>query len=145
MSLDFDTNGDGRERVRIFVTGSCEGLPKLCEALENHREIELVGVAEQVRDGAGALTGGHLGAVLHATRGGSLPTNELAAIREHTRAPILLLASVESSTLLEEALEDGVADLVPLPQLTENIVFAIRKTCHQGRKALAGDGRRGRV
>ncbi|MGH3131792.1 MAG: AAA family ATPase [Gaiellaceae bacterium] len=145
MSLDFDTNGDGRERVRIFVTGSCEGLPKLCEALENHREIELVGVAEQVRDGAGALTGGHLGAVLHATRGGSLPTNELAAIREHTRAPILLLASVESSTLLEEALESDVADVLLLPQLTENVVFAVRKAAHSGRRSQAASGRRGRI
>ena len=66
-------------------------------------------------------------------------------MREYTRAPVILLASGDCSGLLEEALEDGVADLVPLPQLTENIVFAIRKAYHQGRRAHAGDGRRGRV
>ena len=37
------------------------------------------------------------------------------------------LASGESSALLEEALDADVADVLLLPQLTENVVFAIRK------------------
>jgi pilus assembly protein CpaE len=143
--MSFDPDSDGRERVRIYITGSCEGLPKLREALEHHREIDLVGASEQVRDGAGALTGGHLGVVLHATRGHELPANDLAAIREHTRAPIILLASVESSTLLEEALEADVADVLLLPQLTENVVFTIRKAAHSGRRTQAAGGRKGRI
>ena len=53
--------------------------------------------------------------------------NELAAIREHTRAPLILLASGGSPALLEEALERDVADVLLLPQLTDNVVFAIRK------------------
>jgi pilus assembly protein CpaE len=143
MSFDFD-NDDGRERVRVFFTGSCEGFAKLQEALEAHEEVEVVGAAEQVRDGAGALAGGHLGAVLHGTRGESLPANELAAIREYTRAPVILVASVESSTLLEDALEADVADVLLLPQLTENVVFALKKASHSGRRVQNG-GRRGRV
>ena len=145
MSYETDTTQDARDRVRIFVTGSCEGLDQLRDALAQHRELELVGSAEHVQDAAGALTGGHLGAVLHAAAGGSLPADDLAAIREYTRAPILLLASVESSTLLEDALEADVADVLLLPQLTENVVFAIRKATHSGRRAQGAVGRRGKI
>jgi pilus assembly protein CpaE len=145
MSHEVDNNTDGRERVRLYVTGSCDGLPKLVEALENHPEIELVGAAEHVRDGAGALAGGHLAVVLHATHGSALPADDLASIREYTRAPIILLASVESSVLLEEALDADVADVLLLPQLTENVVFSVRKASHSGRRRDALVGRKGRV
>jgi len=140
-----DTPVGTREKVRVFVTGACEGLADLLDALEHHMEIEFVGATDQVRDASATLTGGHLGAVLHATRGSTLPTNELAAIREHTQAPIILLASGEASTLLEEALDADIADVLLLPQLTENIVFAVRKAGHSGRKAQGGGGRAGRI
>src|SRR3954462_2418779 len=123
-----------RERVRIYATGSCEGFEKLRDSLTNHPEIEMVGASVGVADGAGALAGGHLDAVLHATRGASLPADELAAIREHSRAPILMLASGGSSGLLEQALDADVADVLLLPQLVENIVFAIRKATHTTRR-----------
>ena len=29
-----------REKVRVFVTGSCDGLAELREALERHGEVE---------------------------------------------------------------------------------------------------------
>jgi pilus assembly protein CpaE len=135
-----------REKVRIFVTGLCDGLPELREALERHTEIELVGWSEGVRESASTLTGGHLQVVLHGTRASSLPSDELAAIREHTRAPLILLASGESSALLEEALEAEVSDVLLLPQMTENVVFAIRKASHSGRRAQGGSpARRGRI
>src|SRR5207237_1437278 len=89
-----------RERVRVYATGSCEGFDKLRESLTSHPEIEMVGTSTSVADGAAALAGGHLDAILHATRGASLPGDELAAIREHSRAPILMLASGGSSGLL---------------------------------------------
>lgn len=133
------------ERIRIFVTGSCEGLDALRGALEQHEEVELVGTAEHPRDAAGALTGGHLEVVLHATRGDTLPADDLAAVREYTRAPILLLASLESSRLLDEALDADVADVLLLPQLPENVVFSIRKASHAGRRVQAVTGRRGRI
>jgi len=141
----FEDNGEEeRDRVRVFVTGSCEGLDGLRAALEAHDEVELVGWSEQVRDGAGALAGGHLNVVLHGTRGESLPTLELAAIREYTRAPVILVASLESSALLEEALDADVSDVLLLPQLPENVVFALKKVSHSGRRAAA-TGKRGRV
>jgi pilus assembly protein CpaE len=135
------------QRVRVYATGSCEGFDKLRESLANHPEIEMVGTSTNVADGAAALAGGHLDAVLHATRGASLPADELAAIREHTRAPVLILASSSSAGLLEQALDADVADVLLLPQLVENIVFAIRKATHTTKRHhdTGASGRHGRI
>src|SRR5437773_3094952 len=134
------------QRVRVYATGSCEGFDKLRESLTSHPVIEMVGTSTSVADGAAALAGGHLDAVLHATRGGTLPADELSAIREHTRAPVLMLASGGSSGLLEQALDADVADVLLLPQLVENIVFAIRKATHTTRRHHdGGSGRHGKI
>jgi pilus assembly protein CpaE len=135
------------QRVRVYATGSCEGFDKLRESLANHPEIEMVGASTNVADGAAALAGGHLDAILHATRGASLPADELAAIREHTRAPVLILASSSSAGLLEQALDADVADVLLLPQLVENIVFAIRKATHTTKRHhdTGSSGRQGRI
>jgi pilus assembly protein CpaE len=135
----------GRERARIYVTGDCDGLPDVREALANHPEVELIGSADQVAEAAPMLTGGHLQVVLHATRSTALPVNEIAALREHTRAPIVLLASNGSPALLEDALEHDVADVLLLPQLTDNIVFAIRKAGHAGKRLTGASKRHGRL
>src|SRR5215204_3974499 len=143
--MSVETQGAVREKVRVLMTGSCEGLAELKDALERHLEVELVAWSEHAADAASVLAGGHLGVVLHGTRSSALPQSELAQIREHTRAPVILLASGESSALLEDALEADVADVLLLPQMTENIVFAIRKASHSGRKAQGRPGRRGRI
>src|SRR6266487_3109501 len=135
-----------RERVRVYCTGSCEGFEKLRESLASHPELELVGASVAVAEGAAALAGGHLDAVLHATRGASLPADELAAIREQTRAPVLIVASGGSPVMLEQALEADVADVLLLPQLVENVVFAIRKATHTTRRHHdTGSGRHGKI
>jgi pilus assembly protein CpaE len=135
-----------RERVRVYATGACDGFEKLRDSLAGHPEIELVGASTHVPEGAAALAGGHLDAVLHATRSASLPADELAAIREHTRAPVLIVASSGSPRMLEEALDADVADVLLLPQLVENVVFAIRKATHTTRHVHAvGGGRHGKV
>ena len=95
--MTLETPVTTREKVRVFVTGSCDGLAELREALGRHSEIELVGWGEGVREAAATLTGGHLQVVLHGTRSSGLPEDELAAIREHTQAPVILLASGEAS------------------------------------------------
>ena len=143
--MSVETQAHVREKVRVLMTGSCEGLAELKDALERHLEVELVAWSEHAADAASVLAGGHLGVVLHGTRSSALPQSELAQIREHTRAPVILLASGESSALLEDALEADVADVLLLPQMTENIVFAIRKASHSGRKAQGRPGRRGRI
>jgi pilus assembly protein CpaE len=136
-----------RERVRIYATGSCEGFEKLRDSLANHPEIEMVGSSVSAVDGAGALAGGHLEAVLHATRDSTFPADELASIREHTRAPVLLVASNGGSGLLEQALDSDVSDVLLLPQLVENVVFAIRKATHTTRRSHepGGAGRHGKI
>src|SRR5919204_2090263 len=141
----YETELTTRDRVRVFVTGSCDGLPDLREALGKHAEVDLVGWSDTVMEGASTLTGGHLQVVLHATRSSALPADEIASIREHTRAPVIVLASGGSPALLEEALEADVADVLLLPQLTENVVFAVKKASHSGRRSAGGSSRQGRV
>jgi pilus assembly protein CpaE len=133
--------------IRIYVTGSCDGLETLRNALSEHPDLELVGWSEHVAEAAPALTGGHLQCILHATRSSTLPEHELAQIREHTQSPVVILASGEASALLEQALDSDVADVLLLPQLADNVVFAIRKAAHVGRRLQSegGHGRRGQI
>ena len=138
----------GNESTRIYVTGSATGLDRLREGLATHPDLDFVGWSENVADASAALAGGHLQVVIHATRTATFPADEVAAIREHTRSPIVILASGESSALLEEALDaEGIADVLLLPQLTENVVFALRKAGHAGRRLVAEGGhtRQGRI
>jgi pilus assembly protein CpaE len=133
--MNYENDGS-REPIRIFVCGSCEGSASLVESLAQEPELELVGVAPTAQEAASVLAGGHLNVVLHATDAQTLPADELAVVREHTRAPIVILASGESSQLLEQALDADVADVLLLPQLTDNVIFAIRKAAHAGRRMM---------
>jgi pilus assembly protein CpaE len=140
-------NGYNRDPVRIYITGNCDGLEPLRDALNQHDDVEVVGFSEHVADAFAPLAGGHLQVVLHGTRDAHLPVHDIASMREHTQAPLILLASGESSQLLNEALDTDVADVLLLPQLADNVVFAIRKAAHAGRRleSEGGHGRRGRI
>jgi pilus assembly protein CpaE len=138
-------NGTAGAPLRVYITGSCEGLAEIVDALSIHGSIELVGITEDVPEAASALTGGHLDAVVHATRGSEFPKDAYSAIREYTRAPVILLCSGECSGILAEALDAEVADVIPLPQLTENIVFAIRKACQVEKRSSSTTSHMGRV
>jgi pilus assembly protein CpaE len=124
------------DAIRIYLTGDCEGFPELREALAQHSELEVVGFSDHVAQATGALAGGHLGCVLHGTRAGSFPAGEVAAIREQTRAPIVVVASAGGGALLEDALESDV-DVLLLPQLVDNVAFTIRKASLTRRPAPA--------
>src|SRR4051794_41979170 len=71
---------------RIYVTGDCDGLPDLRDALAAHPEVELVGSATQVAEAAATLTGGHPELVPRATPAATPPGDERAAVRGRTRA-----------------------------------------------------------
>ena len=71
--MSLETPVTTREKVRVFVTGSCDGLAELREALGRHSEVEMVGWSEGARESAATLTGGHLNVVLHGTRSSGLP------------------------------------------------------------------------
>jgi len=134
-----------RDSVRIFFTGECDGYDALRSSLAESDEMDVVGAAPQVAAAAGPLAGGHLDCVVHATRSSVFPADDVSAIREHTRAPIILVASGgEAASMLEHALEMDVADVLLLPQLTHNVVFAIRKASH-ARRQLQTASHRGRV
>jgi pilus assembly protein CpaE len=136
---------NGKRSLRVYITGSCEGLPEITEALGIHEGIELVGVTEDIGEAAPSLAGGHLDAVLHATRQSEFPADEFASIREYTRVPVVLICSGDCSEMLADALDAQIADVIPLPQLTENIVFSVRKACEAERRTLGASGHAGRV
>ena len=120
-------------RTRLYFTGDCDGLPGLREALAQHPELEVVGHSDHVAQATGVLAGGHLDCILHGTRADMFPATEVAAIREQTRAPIVLVASGTPAELLEDALEADVSDVLLLPQLVENVVFTVKKASHAKR------------
>jgi pilus assembly protein CpaE len=131
--------------IRIYFTGECDGLDALRTSLGDSEEIDVVGASETVAAAAAPLAGGHLDCVIHATRSKAFPADDVAAIREHTRAPIILVASGgEAAAMLEQAIEHDVADVLLLPQLTHTVVFAIRKAAH-ARRQLQTAVHRGRV
>jgi Flp pilus assembly CpaE family ATPase len=131
--------------VRVFFTGDCDGFDALRASLNETDDVDVVGTNANVAAAASTLAGGHLDCILHATRSSTFPAAEVAAIREHTRAPIILVASGgEAANMLEHALEMDVADVLLLPQLMHNVVFAIRKASH-ARRQLQTAVHRGRV
>ena len=139
----FEEEGTDRDRVRVFVTGSCEGPrrpPRSPGGAPRGRVRRLVGAGprrRRARSRAATSTSSSTG------RAASRRPLELAAIREYTRAPVILVASIESAALLEEALEADVADVLLLPQLPENVVFALKKVSHPAgarRRRPAGRG-----
>src|SRR5215213_3380429 len=133
------------DKVRIFFTGECDGFEALRASLADSAEIDAVGASTHVGSAAATLAGGHLDCVVHATRSKTFPADDVATLREHTRAPIILVASGgEAATMLEQALELDIADVLLLPQLTHNVVFAIRKASH-ARRQLQTTAHRGRV
>jgi pilus assembly protein CpaE len=121
-------------RTRIYFTGDCDGFADLRDGLSNHPELEVVGWSDHVAQAAGVLAGGHLNCILHGTRSETFPGTEVAAIREQTRSPIIVVASSTANELLEDALTADIADVLVLPQLMDNVVFAIRKAAHAKRQ-----------
>jgi len=133
------------EPIRICICGECEGLDPLANQLAQHEEIAVVSTAPTVAEAVSVLAGGHLDCVVLATRGPEFPAAEVAAIREHNRAPLILLAVGAASSMIEEAVKADVSDLLLLPQLTDNVVFAIRKASHVKKQTQAAAGGSGHV
>jgi pilus assembly protein CpaE len=134
------------DAVRIYFTGDCDGFETLRGSLAEHPEMEVVGESENVAQASTVLAGGHLDCVVHATRDGSFPAAEIAALREHSRVPVVLVASGgQAAAMLEQALDNDVSDVLLLPQLTHNVVFSIRKAAHVRRQVQTASGQSGRV
>jgi pilus assembly protein CpaE len=116
--------------IKTFITGACAGLAEVRQALQAHPEIEIVGTAVEPGKADQKLASSGAQVILHGTaRGDRLPSAEIDAIRHATAAPIILVTSGGAGALLHEALTSGISDVVMLPQLTDALVFTIKKTC----------------
>ena len=125
--------------IRIFISGACAGLAEARDALASHRDIELVGTASEPSKAGSKLASTGAQVILHALqRPDAVPTEEIAKIREHTSAPIILLVTRSTSSLLDEAVELGLNDVMLLPQLTDNLVFTVKKAHTIG--SMTGSG-----
>lgn len=113
--------------IRAYLVGAPEELDEVRAVLSHHDEIELLGSGANVSAAAEELGAWDVDIVLWGTNGPTLATHELTAIREHTAAPIILLAPASEPSLLEQALGTDVVDALLLPQPAEGVIFAIRK------------------
>ncbi len=114
--------------IKVFITGAANGLAEVREGLADHPEVELVGTAADPGKAGAKLAERGAQVILHGTTASDhVPTGEIEAIRGITAAPIVLVTSASTNSILSEALTSGVFDVVLLPQLTDGIVFTIKK------------------
>ncbi|HEY0388925.1 MAG TPA: AAA family ATPase [Gaiellales bacterium] len=114
--------------IKVFITGAANGLAEVREGLADHPEVELVGTAADPAKAGTKLAESGAQVILHGTTATDhVPTAEIEAIRGVTAAPIVLVTSATANALLSEALSAGIFDVVLLPQLTDGIVFTIKK------------------
>ena len=71
------------------------------------------------------------------------PRAQLAAVREHTSAPVVFAAERPTTELVRWALDAGIADVLSLPITRESAIFAIEKAAHAARRSdeASGNGR----
>ncbi len=114
--------------IKVFITGAANGLAEVREGLAEHPEVELVGTAADPGKAGTKLAESGAQVILHgSTASDHVPSAEIEAIRAITAAPIVLVTSASTNSILSEALTSGVFDVVLLPQLTDGIVFTIKK------------------
>jgi len=114
--------------IKVFITGAANGLAEVREGLADHPEVELVGTAADPGKAGTKLAESGAQVILHGTTATDhVPTSEIESIRGVTAAPIVLVTSASANAILSEALAAGIFDVVLLPQLTDGIVFTIKK------------------
>ena len=122
-------------RLHVALAGNGEAASALREGMTTLDAFELVELAG--RDHAEPLD---VAVLVH--EGESEPREELAQLREHSGAPVVLATTAPSSGLVRWALDAGIADVLPLPAGRESVLFVIEKAAQAARQAeLGGDGR----
>ena len=118
--------------IKVFITGACAGLAEVRQALQNHPDVEIVGTAVEPSKADQKIATSGAQVILHGSaRADRLPAGDIDAIRNATAAPIILVTSGGAGSLLAEALQSGIHDVIMLPQLTDALVFTIKKTYQQ--------------
>ena len=62
------------------------------------------------------------------------PREELAQLREHTSAPVVLATTVPSNGLVRWALDAGISDVLSLPAAPESMLFVVEKAAQTARQ-----------
>ena len=114
-------------RVGVFLVGAGESAAETRAQLAGIDEVELLGTAPTVPEALERLAAWDVDAVLYATDGPSLAVADVARIREHTAAPVIVVAPAAAAGVLAEALVADAADALLLPQPPEALLFAVRK------------------
>jgi pilus assembly protein CpaE len=116
------------EPIRIFISGSCAGLAEVRQALSSHSAIKVVGTAVDAPSAGDRLREEQVDVLLHgSSRGDRLPTQDIHTLQAASPAPIVIVTSGCTPEFLQEALAHGVQDVAILPQLTESLVFTLRR------------------
>ena len=116
------------EPIRIFISGSCAGLAEVRQALSSHSAIKVVGTAVDAPSAGDRLREEQVDVLLHgSSRGDRLPTQDIHTLQSASPAPIVIVTSGCTPEFLQEALAHGVQDVAILPQLTESLVFTLRR------------------
>ena len=116
------------DAIRIFISGSCAGLAEVRQALSSHDAIKVVGTAVDAPSAGDRLREESVDVLLHgSSRGDRLPTQDIHTLQSASAAPIVIVTSGCTPEFLQEALAHGVQDVAILPQLTESLVFTLRR------------------
>src|SRR5947208_5979440 len=114
------------QTIRVVVTGDCRGLDELLTGLRQHGDLAVLRDESPVSELAPRLAASSVDVVLHATQGSALPADVLAAMREHSSSPVVLLVWHADTALLEDALRADLDGVLVLPQPVEAVVYALR-------------------
>jgi pilus assembly protein CpaE len=112
--------------ARVFLTGFRPSISTLRDELAEQPGVLVSGAAGTMSESTRRLRLDEPDVVLHTVFGRAMLAEEIDSIRSVTQAPIVLLAEDEDPTLLDDALETDVADVVVLPQTAERVAFTIR-------------------
>jgi len=122
-------------RLRVALAGDGEA------ALALRAELTALD-AFDLEELAGRVQSEPLDVALLVHEGESEPREELAQLREHTGAPVVLATTAPSSGLVRWALDAGIADVLSLPGGQESVLFVVEKAAQTARQAESGgDGR----
>src|SRR5829696_554055 len=131
--------------VRIFLTGFRPSISALRDDLNEQPGVFVTGAAGTMSESSRRLRAEDPDVVLHAVFGRTMLEEEIRSIREITQAPIVLLSEEEDPTLLDDALNTDVADVVLLPQPAERVAFTVRNAARRAASHVTNGPRRARL
>ena len=120
-------------RLKVALAGDGDAAAELRTQLSSLDAFELVEL--EGRTHADSLD---VAVLMHGEAGE--PREELAQLREHTGAPVVLATTAPSSGLVRWALDAGIADVLSLPAAQENVHFVVEKAAQTARLLESGSG-----